>query len=86
MDVDFSANLDTGEVIIASSSGVTAKNGTTDTTATVIEAGSLTASGGILYFRVQAGADGETHHLTVTGVTDKGNILEQDIDLIISEI
>lgn len=86
IDVDFSANLDNGEALDGAQCAVTAALNGTDSTATVIETGSLIANSGKLFIRVQNGADGETHKLTFKAVTDQGNVLEQDVDLVIEEI
>lgn len=86
IDVDFSANLDTGELLDSTQSTVKATLNGADSTSTVIESGSLIANSGKLFIRVQNGADGETHKLTFKAVTDQGNVLEQDVDLIIEEL
>lgn len=86
VDVDFSDNLDTGELLDSAQSSVTASLNGANSTSAVIETGSLIANSGKLFIRVQGGTDGDTHKLTFKAVTDQGNVLEQDVDLIIEEI
>lgn len=84
--VDFGEVLEDGETINAGSSTVTALDGSTDVTSTLIESGSLSVSGGTLSARLQNGTAGTKYKVTFQAATSLGNLFEKDIRVTVQEI
>jgi len=77
--VNFSANLTTGETIVASPVPVV----TPTPSGLTITSVAPDSTGKKVQFRIAGGTDGVQYKLTVTATTSLGNALEEDVDLVV---
>ena len=81
--VDFSNALAAGDTV-ASISGITAWESTTERTSTII-GGTSTIVGNKVYLTLQSGTDAITYNIRVRVVTTNGDQIEEDLSLIVKE-
>jgi hypothetical protein len=81
--IDFSDALYPGDTV-SSVVGVTAWEGVTDRTSTIIS-GSPALTGNKVYTILQAGSDGITYNIRIRVLTTNGDQLEDDISLVVRE-
>lgn len=81
--VDFSNALAAGDTV-ASISGVTAWEDSTERTSTVIH-GSPTVSGNEVFLYLTDGVDGTTYNIRIRVLTSNGDQIEEDLDLVVRE-
>lgn len=88
INVNFSESLDENEIIDLPNCTISSKNisDDSDSTAEIIEPGSMSTADGKIFIRVNAGENDSKHKITFLVQTDKGNIYERDITMIVEDI
>jgi hypothetical protein len=81
--VDFSNALSPGDTV-ASISGITAWESTTERTSTVVH-GSGSIVGNRVYLTLKAGTDAITYDIRIRVITTNGDQIEEDLSLVVKE-
>ncbi len=84
IEFDATDSLATGDTL-ASVSGITVWEGTTDKSATMVS-GVPTLNGNVAYVRVIGGTDGHSYWVRVRLITTGGDKIEDDLRLLVRDI
>jgi len=84
LEFDFTDTLATGDTL-ASVSGVTVWEGTTDKSATMVS-GAPTLSGNSVFAVIIAGTEGTSYWIRVRAITTNGDLVEDDLRLLVRNV